>query len=626
MKKRVCASGSDCFGAEISEPNVRLDQDLNGRCKTSLENLRRSRTLSSLSESGISMVRLAQGLPNLSFTGERFVPSFRDGSTELEHLHRYCFALQLAAGRRVIDVACGEGYGSDILAQKAISVVGVELDRDTVIGAKNRYLRGNLEFREGNILNIPAMDASFDLGLCFETIEHIADHGNAIKELKRTLAKDGIILVSTPNKTNYRKDAGASNPFHVLELTSSELEHLLRDHFKNVNLYRQEVVFGSFLLPEKGHANWLENLSFVKMDASTGEISSQLANDVVCEYVVAIASDADLPTFGASLYAHDYPLKAMSSLIGGIVERDQIIARLNENKEAQDAVQKVSDKVLSAVISNNYEEYDETFHSFRDWESWSQLHQNVFDPQYYNGIAERVLKRGFLEPLTGRCAAPASIKSFDTNWREGLVLDGINSRMRAVLRVIEKTFSPDEYPGLRIYAPEATTAFALRMRGIFPRFIGSEYIEGPDPRSALYPILFEDLTALSLPDDMFNLLTSNEVLDHVPDLDGALREMCRVLKRGGWHIGTHPFLFSTEKSQRRACIEGGEIVHLLEPEYHGNPMSIAGSLVFETPAWDILERCRRAGFSSSAMRFIVSESSGCLSDGCSGIFVLTCQK
>jgi ubiquinone/menaquinone biosynthesis C-methylase UbiE len=572
------------------------------------------------------MVRLAQGLPRLSFTGERFVPSFRDGSTELEHLHRYYFASQLAKCRRVIDIACGEGYGSDILAQEAISVIGVELDKNSIISAKDRYKRGNLEFLEGNILEVPVSDACFDLAVCFETIEHIADHNKAIKELKRVLVKDGIILVSTPNKTNGRKDAGGSNPFHVLELKSSELENLLRGHFKNVHLYRQEIVFGSLLIPEKRHPGWSQDLSFVKMEALTGEISSRPADDMVCEYVVAIASDVDLPILGVSLYAHDYPLKPMSSLIGGIVERDEIIARFKENSQKEDAVKKVSDKVLSATVYNKTEEYDETFHSFHDWQSWSQLHQNVFDPQYYNGIAERVLSRGFLEPLTGRCPARVSIKSFDTNWREGLVLDGINSRMRAVMRVIERTFSSDEYPGLRIYAPEAITAFALRMRGIFPRFIGSEYTEVPELRSALYPILFEDLTALSLPDEMFNLVTTNEVLEHVPDLDSALLEMCRILKSGGWHIGTHPFLFSMEKSQRRARIQDGEIVHLLEPEYHGNPMGITGSLVYETPAWDILERCRRAGFSFSAMRFIVSESSGCLSDDCSGIFVLTCQK
>ena len=113
--------------------------------------------------------------------------------------------------------------------------------------------------------------------------------------------------------------------------------------------------------------------------------------------------------------------------------------------------------------------------------------------------------------------------------------------------------------------------------------------------------------ALSLPSDTFDLVSSNEVLEHVPDLDKALHEICRVLKSGGWHIGTCPFRFMDEQSQRRARFENGRLIHMMEPEFHGNPMSTSGSLVFETPGWDILRRCKEAGFAVAAMRFVMSK-------------------
>jgi SAM-dependent methyltransferase len=272
------------------------------------------------------------------------------------------------------------------------------------------------------------------------------------------------------------------------------------------------------------------------------------------------------------------------------------------------------------------DEFDISFGSWQEWREWHQSHPSVFDRRSYDGIARSILEAGFIEPLTQLRVAPRDLTGRDSNWREGLIYDGINSRMRAVMRLIETTFDRSAAVNLRIYAPEALTAFALRLRGIFPRFLGSEFTDDPGLRERLYPVPFENLMALSLPTDTFDLVTSNEVLEHVPNLDKALSEVCRVLKPGGRHIGTCPFRFMDQTSQRRAQMQNGKVVHLMEPEYHGNPMSPLGSLVFETPGWDILQRCRQAGFTAAAMRFVMSKTYGYVSNSVTGIFVLMCCK
>jgi SAM-dependent methyltransferase len=270
-------------------------------------------------------------------------------------------------------------------------------------------------------------------------------------------------------------------------------------------------------------------------------------------------------------------------------------------------------------------ELDHKFSSFEDWMSWTSGNTFFGDLRYSSELAQRIIGQGFIEPLTGSVVKPSDIVADSSrNWREGLVAFGKNSRVRAVLRMIERQFENHQPSLLTIYAPEAVTALALCLRGRFPRFLGSEYASTVAARDHLYPIPYEDLTCLTLRSDAFDLVTTNEVLEHVSSIDAALAEITRILKPGGWHIGTHPFMFMSEKGVVRAEIVGGEIKFLMEPEYHGNPVG-SPSLVFETPGWDVLHRARIAGFSSACMRFLASERYGYLTEN-TGVFVLCCQK
>nr|WP_294529112.1 class I SAM-dependent methyltransferase [uncultured Rhodopila sp.] len=271
-------------------------------------------------------------------------------------------------------------------------------------------------------------------------------------------------------------------------------------------------------------------------------------------------------------------------------------------------------------------EIDQTFASMTEWSGWVASNPGVYRAGDAAIIARRIVRTGFREPLTGRIVTPREISAPDTNWREGLAANGLISRHRAVLDLIAAATVDRNRYDVRIFATEAVTQFALLLRGMFPRFLGSEYGYDEAAREALYPIPHQDLTALDLPSGRFDIVTTNEVLEHVPDLDAALREIARVLKPGGLHIGTFPFWFTRETGDVRARLVDGQVLHVQEPEYHGNPVDPdGGSLVFETPGWDILPRARAAGFTEASMRFVASQSKGYITEN-TGIFVFYARR
>src|SRR5579859_2533442 len=111
----------------------------------------------------------------LRWTGERLVTSL-SGDIVWEHLHRYAFANQFAAGKDVLDIACGEGYGSFLIAKQARSVTGIDISSESLFHAQRKYSQGNLRFCLGDCRNIPLCAQSIDLVVSFETLEHIAEH------------------------------------------------------------------------------------------------------------------------------------------------------------------------------------------------------------------------------------------------------------------------------------------------------------------------------------------------------------------------------------------------------------------------------------------------------------------
>ena len=182
----------------------------------------------------------------LPFTGERFTP---ECVREIwyEHWHRYAFALPFARGRRVLDAACGEGYGSALLAREASRVVGVDLSPDAVEHARARYgTVANLAFEVGDATALEGHDdASFDLVVSFETLEHVEQQARMLDGFARVLAPGGLLILSSPDKRTYSDATGFRNEHHVRELYREELEALLAPRFPAVRLFGQKLLFQS---------------------------------------------------------------------------------------------------------------------------------------------------------------------------------------------------------------------------------------------------------------------------------------------------------------------------------------------------------------------------------------------
>lgn len=137
----------------------------------------------------------------LQADGERFLPWMEGPVINYEHLHRYGFAKEFVKGKMILDLACGEGYGSYILAEEAIKVIGVDIDESTIKHASAKYAKDNLKFMESSITEVTIKGGKlFDVIICFEALEHIEEHRKAMAEVERLLKDDGIFIVSTPNK------------------------------------------------------------------------------------------------------------------------------------------------------------------------------------------------------------------------------------------------------------------------------------------------------------------------------------------------------------------------------------------------------------------------------------------
>lgn len=183
----------------------------------------------------------------LPFTGERFTP---ECVREIwyEHMHRYAFAQRFVRARRVLDAACGEGYGSQLLAQAGAEVLGLDISEQAIAHARSRYEQPGLRF---DCLDVTALDvlpdARFDVIVSFETLEHVHAQEAMLDGFARLLAPGGLLLISSPDKRTYSDLPGYRNEHHVRELYRDELEALLRARFPALRLYAQKLLFQSVL-------------------------------------------------------------------------------------------------------------------------------------------------------------------------------------------------------------------------------------------------------------------------------------------------------------------------------------------------------------------------------------------
>ncbi|MFZ1702567.1 MAG: class I SAM-dependent methyltransferase [Pyrinomonadaceae bacterium] len=140
-----------------------------------------------------------------------------------EHAARYEFALPFVESKKVLDLACGTGYGIGLLGKTARSVIGIDVDVDTALAARGECGPDDSVLLADGV-NLPFANGTMDIVTSFETLEHLHSRAEFLAELRRVLKKDGMLILSTPN-ANYTepKNGKPANPFHIYEYTPGEL-------------------------------------------------------------------------------------------------------------------------------------------------------------------------------------------------------------------------------------------------------------------------------------------------------------------------------------------------------------------------------------------------------------------
>lgn len=188
----------------------------------------------------------------------------------LQHFNRYFFAKQLVSGE-IIDVACGIGYGSEVMKGNYVKYSGIDVDEESVNVAQKSYISDDaISFSSGNICSLNFKDDSFDAAISFETLEHLKDPSRAIVELKRVLKPNGILVGSVPSKfyddlisSNWKK-----NDFHVTQFLQKEINSLLKKEFEHVLVFcAEESIMTKFSLLRNDNVEAKEECKLFNYDS-----------------------------------------------------------------------------------------------------------------------------------------------------------------------------------------------------------------------------------------------------------------------------------------------------------------------------------------------------------------------
>jgi len=311
----------------------------------------------------------------LENSGERFLPWTEVDDAHYEHVHRYFFASKFVKNKKVLDLACGEGYGVEIISKSAKSVIGIEIDKKTTMHAKKKYRAKNIKFITSSITEIPIPGKHlFDVIVCFEAIEHIKEQKKILQEVKRLIKKNGLFIISTPNKKVYRYEEKNSNPFHEKELSISEFRNLLKSFFSNVQIYGQKASTSSNIWP----------LSLKDKKNSQEIIVEKLKDNYILskpekkqpKYFVALASFGRLTSFkvGQSLLTDTGKLKTYASRLEHDLRKKntELLKRASHIKKLEKDINDKASEILRNKIFLNKVEQDiknkeDTFSSNKDY-------------------------------------------------------------------------------------------------------------------------------------------------------------------------------------------------------------------------------------------------------------------
>jgi SAM-dependent methyltransferase len=285
----------------------------------------------------------------MSFTGERVIPGQVDADLFNEHWARYLFADVYAGGKTVLDVACGSGYGSALLARTAARVTGADISPEAIEYARRHYASRNTRFVLADCGALPFGVGCFDLVVAFEIIEHIGDAASFLNELQRVLAPDGLLLLSTPNRLYYTDDRGEVNPFHEQEYSYSEFESLLRRFFPHCSILLENHVAGLLVADAQQAAALARNPPLFHQQDGKEDLAGPQRREREAYYMIALCSARALPAARPLLY--------VPSSGNVLREREthirQLEGQLAEARQERDAARRRVAELDAELVTSN---------------------------------------------------------------------------------------------------------------------------------------------------------------------------------------------------------------------------------------------------------------------------------
>ena len=284
----------------------------------------------------------------IEFTGERVLPGQVDADLWNEHVARYWFAARLARGKRVLDAGCGSGYGAASLAEVAHQVIGVDRAAEALDYARVHYPRPNLAFLQASCAALPLRDASVDLAVAFEVIEHLADWRQFLTEARRVLTPCGQFIVSTPNKDYYRESRHLSgpNPYHEHEFEYEEFLSELAAIFPHVSMYLENHAEGIVFRPIAPEYS-------AQLKVESGESGPQHAHFFVAVCALRVQTGAPtfvyLPTTTNVLREREMHIAALE---GELATKNQWLDQVRQ--EHQELVEKFRQQTTELEESNRW--------------------------------------------------------------------------------------------------------------------------------------------------------------------------------------------------------------------------------------------------------------------------------
>lgn len=196
----------------------------------------------------------------LHTSGERWVKGFLLHTTEKQHQDRYDFVCNYVNNKNVLDIACGSGFGSYLMATKgnAKSIVSVDLDPDALRYAAHRHNHDNISHICEDATKFNS-EKKFDVIVSFETIEHIPNYSDFVKNLNNLLIENGTLVISTP--INKKTTTELRNPYHVIEWSFEDFHNLFKDKFKIEAIYLQNAAFTKNHIPLVRAKNFVKSIA-----------------------------------------------------------------------------------------------------------------------------------------------------------------------------------------------------------------------------------------------------------------------------------------------------------------------------------------------------------------------------